>query len=436
VKIIIIRMVVLLLSLSFTAFADVNYSSSAHGSSTDKGDSFDGVYRTSLVGKYAKGNCAHCHEQHGSVDSEEPEPNESVGPSGFLLLSDAIPDPPVIQNTYQETATACLGCHGGTQNNNSIVNNNYSTVFGGELMSEVDSILEALNGNSYHNLNDISVFVQGVSEFNVPSSATPCSACHNPHLAKNNSDMPNIGNPIYTAISRPIDHFGLYGDEIDERMPSSLTEADYYQPPNRIGGGLEPDGLSTVREVQALKTPNYNKLCIDCHHVDNKTIASTALGVLKSFDWSLEQHGGGDAFNHRPQDELLSPFSDAYLGKYTLSCMDCHEPHGSSNFYLIRTTINGNSVNLEKIETQTPEGTELRVNWEELCSSCHVAEGAAAIQSIHHQFQYILDCIDCHYYEANQGGLITNSVPRLRDCSTCHYHGASRYGPTYNYKTF
>lgn len=418
-------MVVLFFILSVSSFAEVNYSSSAHGGdgiTAHDGYIGNGVLRDAFETTYAMGNCAHCHEQHASIDGDEPEPISPEGASGFLLLSDALPVSPTV-GTYSDTETACLTCHGGSENLNTITNNNYSATFGGAVTADASSIMAALNlgagslTGSYHNLNDINTLVSGNIGFDVPSGATPCSACHNPHLAKANSNSSNIGNPLFTALSRPTDHYELYGDDLDERMPSS------YQPPNRVGGGLEPDGGFDAA-TQAAKTPNYNTFCIDCHNISNDEIWSDALGRnLRAFDWSLEQHGGGSAANNRPtQAEVVSPFLDTSLGTYSLSCLDCHEPHGSSNIYLIRTSVNGNSVMLTNSENQ----------WDNLCSCCHVASDANALQNIHHEYQNVLDCIECHFCVNNQGNCINNSDPKLRDCSLCHFHGASKD----IYKTF
>ena len=390
------------------------YSDSAHGSTTY------GVDRDALTGTYNQGNCAHCHEQHASIGGSEPAPNSPSGPSEFLLLADPLPSSPATQNPYAATESACLACHGGTENNSNPVNNNYSATFGGAT-AEATTILAAFNLNSYHNLNDIDTFLETASGFDVPADATPCGGCHNPHLAKANKQ--DIGDPTDTALSRPTDHFDLYGDDTSERMPDSTTSpGEYYQPPNRVGGGLEPDG-GTIAATQAAKTPDYNSFCIDCHNNTN-LIWSAALGRnLRTFNWSLEQHGGGNAANGRPtQAEVLSPFSDTNLGSYTLSCLDCHEPHGSSNIYLIRSSVNAGSVSL----------TNSANEWDNLCKRCHTASDSNAIQSIHHEFQSVLDCIDCHFCTSNGGRCISDSDPKIRDCSVCHYHGASKDA----YKTF
>lgn len=55
---------------------------SAHGSSEY------GVKRnaTGFPSDYARGLCAHCHEQHASIGGAEPAPNSPAGPDLYLLL--------------------------------------------------------------------------------------------------------------------------------------------------------------------------------------------------------------------------------------------------------------------------------------------------------------------------------------------------------------
>lgn len=407
---------ILICTIIFVTSANATLSSTPYSDSAH-GDAAYGVNRSSLSTTYACGNCAHCHEQHASIGGAEPAPDSPAGPDEFLLL--ASPSPYSTTNvTYSETETACLACHGGTQG--AVTNNSYSATFGGGT-TESTTILDAFQLNTYHNLKDISDFLGSASGFNVPSGATPCSGCHNPHLAKANCR--NIGDPTETAISRPTDHFDLYGDDASERMPDSTTSPlEYYQPPYRVGGGLEPDG-GTIAATQAAKTPDYNSFCIDCHNSTNLIWSENLGRNLRTFNWTLEQHGGGDADDDRPtQPEVLPPFSDTYLGNYTLSCLDCHEPHGSSNLYLVRTSVNAGTVSLR----------QTTYDWDNLCSRCHVASDGPALQNIHHEYRSVLNCIDCHYCVSNQGRCISNSNPKVRDCSVCHYHGSSKSA----YKTF
>ena len=388
----------LLVFSSQTAFAN-SYSLSAHGNSSY------GVERTvPWASPYVQGNCAHCHEQHTAVADS------------YLLLAYGFSN--VIEQTYSTSDSACFACHAGLTGSLQVVpfnNNDYSATFGGASATTTD-IMAAFNQPSYHNLNDVKRYITGdsgsksFSDF--PAESNPCSGCHNVHIARANKR--NIGDPTFTAISRPSDHDNLWGDDTSELMSSYGSG---YQPPIRSGINLEPDGLSSNRAAQAAKTPNYNALCIDCHNSSN-IIYSTTLGRnLLTFDWSLEVHGEGVAHDWYAETELLSPYTDANLGDYVLSCMDCHEPHGSPNTLLIRGRVNANTVVM-------PASANY---WNELCESCHLA--ASQLQNFHHKTRIAAGyaCTDCHYSNKPKDDPIL-----LKPCYPCHHHGSSTGG----FKTF
>jgi hypothetical protein len=46
-----------------------------------------------------------------------------------------------------------------------------------------------------------------------------------------------------------------------------------------------------------------------------------------------------------------------------LSCTDCHEPHGSPNKWLLRTTVNS------KIGLSVSSGSD----WWDFCTACHTS---------------------------------------------------------------
>ena len=85
--------VLLLHPLATIGAASGDYTASAHANSGY------GVKRNGMPGQYLRGNCAHCHEQHLSIDDSEPTPVDGL-PSDYLLLSNP--------------ETACFACHGGT----------------------------------------------------------------------------------------------------------------------------------------------------------------------------------------------------------------------------------------------------------------------------------------------------------------------------------
>lgn len=356
------------------------YTSSAHG------DSAYGVSRRG-TSQYGKGHCAHCHEQHASIDGNEPEPVDGE-PSKWCLFANNF-NTSAISNPYWQRDNLCFFCHysgAGSLQNQAFNNYSYSYTFGGAVsLTSPDNIFDAFYSPSYHNLKDIYDFITGargshINFANFPADSNPCSGCHNVHIAKRNKAYP--GNPSYTAISRPSDHNSLWGDDDPaERMSSYGAN---YQPPkyyNKTGGELEPDGTSNVRATQAGKTPDYITFCTDCHNATN-TIESTTLGTVKKINWGLS----GDVHGQRQRSKdccgkviVKAPYDVDPDQNYVLACTDCHEPHGSRSYcYLIREEVNGGTTSVTGNTSAA---------WNTLCRRCHYRD--------HHHGQSCIS-IDCH----------------------------------------
>ena len=91
------------------------YLNSAHGDSTSGVDR-DGLTNPTDFG-YSPGNCAHCHEQHASIEGTEPAPVKP-GSDNYALF---------YANFVSQTDGVCLRCHrsaGGDQIGN-IINRDY-----------------------------------------------------------------------------------------------------------------------------------------------------------------------------------------------------------------------------------------------------------------------------------------------------------------------
>ncbi len=419
----------LLLSTSPLAAAGW-YSSSAHGNATY------GVNRSSTAALgFVIGNCTHCHEQHASIGGSEPAPASGT-PSPYALFYD---------NNVSQTDNVCFQCHtgAGSYQSGGIVNRSYSyragNWSGDTVANEVQEFSFTSPTGSSHNLNDIKTFITG--RWNYTANSTACDACHNPHAAQ--GDPANNGNGAKTAgargfpISRPSLHnigtglWGLWGDTAAETMS---TYTGGYQAPYRYNSAtnFEPQG-DTVALTAAQNTTDFVTFCTDCHNPANTTIASTILGRnLKTIDWTNEAHGNGAAAINPASDttppNIAPPYTDASLGTYVLSCLDCHEPHGSANVYLLRGEVNGVSPVTVTTLTSTAPGPDGRSNneWTYLCGKCHTKLG---IGDGHSHPKYLppnssgCDRVFCHDS--------TNPTPVLYTaCGTCHYHGATTLSGT------
>jgi hypothetical protein len=288
--------------------------------------------------------------------------------------------------------------------------------------------MQAFNQLSYHNLKDVLDFAAGEwpSTF-AAANGNPCSACHNVHIARRNKANP--GDPTYTAISKPSVHDSLWGDDTPGERMTAAAYGTNYQPPNYATSNLEPDGVSNIKATQAEKTPDYDTFCTDCHNATN-TIYSTILSRnLKTIDWNNEKHGKGNADSYITVDSPYTSGSGS-LG-YVLSCLDCHEPHGSPNGFLIRKEVNGGALggNITSFST---------TDWHYLCDRCHQDDYQLTTScqedhyyNIHHSTSYGGDpyytggsCDSCH----TGSGMGCTSSNNKKVCTDCHFHGSTHSG--------
>ncbi len=401
-------LIVLAAVLSAPSLFAGTYLDSAHGSS-----SF-GVLRP-IIGNappsgfgYSQGNCAHCHEQHGSIQGSEPTP--ATGVAAYELFSQNF-NSAVKTNPYAESDNFCFYCHNTPSSAQSVSNNDYSRSFGCAIDGPT-TILSAMNLTSYHNLFDIWTFSKANFSWFTDYS-NPCNACHNPHLARQNWN--NAADPTFSAISKPDDHFNLWGTT--ETMDTTYNTK--YQSPYCSGNLLEPAG-STDPAASRASTPDYVAFCTSCHTPTN-TIYSTSLNRdLKTIDWSST----GDKHGLRVMDGSVStkpPYDTPSSGtNFVLSCLDCHEPHGSENVMLLRRRVNG--ANLSSAITSL-DGN----GWGLLCLNCHIDDdangsgGANEWEYVHHRATdapYVQkQCGACHGGGGGPGG------PGPIPCMNCHYHG-------------
>ena len=347
-KTIFLGLITLIFLVSGVAYAANEYTNSAHGNSTSGVERTD--YPTALE-PYAQGNCAHCHEQHASIEGTPHTPYD------FALFAPA--------NPTSQTTNFCFNCHKGVGSLQSgITNNNYSATFGGATPT-FTNIKDAFNPTGTlageHDLNDISAEIQTYWPDTFSADSNPCCACHNPHLAKRNKANP--GNPAYTAISKPSARDELWGDDADETMKSYAAGAGgAYRAPFYVDANPavdptlhEPDGVSrsiTTDQVKGSTTPDYDTFCLDCHKY---SMAGRLIiyweGNPNGYGYQIhgKNNGAGSTKGNRLPPYTTDGTSDTAedtTTNFILSCLDCHEPHGSNTSYasgsaMLRTTVNG-----------------------------------------------------------------------------------------------
>jgi len=426
------------------------YLDSAHGSSSY------GVKRsaTGFPTDYGQGNCAHCHEQHASIGGAEPDP--TGGPDKYELMSKNF-NTSKTTNLYAQSDSVCFYCHivTGTYQSPVFYNYTYSITFGGNPDTTPNNIFDTFNSTSYHNLYDIWRLITGLygskTFTSFPADSNPCSGCHNIHIAQRSCGKPaGSYDPTKSAISKPSDHSNLWGDGDNERMDDYTAN---YQPPRYYNStNLEPDNASSDRATQAAKTPDYATFCTDCHTSTSNSVWSTTLNRwLRPIDWSIEKHGKGSADG---AVSLNSPYSST-LDNKVLSCLDCHEPHGSPNVTLIRKEVNGGTLGgtvttIAQTDCSFPWRRRRRPHNENkeiayLCDRCHKDD-----------YEFTTSCYENHYYKIHHdsasgdpfytggscgschsgGGSGCTSSRNTQNCNCCHYHGSTDQSGETTRRTF
>ena len=388
------------------------YTSSAHGSSSI------GVKRTDpALANYSKGNCAHCHEQHASIDGAEPAPDSgSSTASPFAVFADNFNTGRTL-SPYWQSDNFCFYCHTNVSSLQSggIDNKDYAATFGGYTTSSPLGIFQAFNQHSYHNLYDIWFESKSYFSSTFTSVSNPCTACHNPHIAKRNKA--NVQDPTFTALSKPSDHGNLWGDDTTERMNSAAAYT--YQAPFYYNSATtyEPGGTSTD---DGSLTPDYNAFCTDCHNSTNDIYSTTLGRNLIKIDWYTL---GGDGVNagdkHGRNSATAAGVTRAPYNNtidLVLSCLDCHEPHGSPSSFLIRREVNG-AVTSGDVHTEATSPTATST-LSRLCERCHTSNWA----SIHHG---PTPGSDAPYNKDQTCSCHGQKPPVPIPCEQCHFHGAS-----------
>jgi len=360
-----------------------NYTDSAHGNTTY------GVNRSSISSfNYSKGNCAHCHEQHASIDGTEPAPT-SGSPSKYAIFAD---------NFTSQSDDFCFYCHrgaGSLQVSFDRTNYNYSYWFGGDHINHLspNNIYDTFNpvAGSSHNLQDILTFVKTKWPDTFKNESNPCNACHNPHLSKRSY-----------PIVRPSDRNNIWGDEPGEKMSDfAASHGGQYQAPYWYGSTTqyEPDGSTTT---DGSNLPDYVTFCSDCHNATNDIYSTTLGRDLVKIDWTQQSKRTFPGDYHGSVTRCLTvdgsptwgsikdPYHAANYSNFILSCTDCHEPHGAVNGqgsttpYLLRKTVNGY---FNKNSSGGGGWT-----WEfEFCRSCHVHKSHCG---------GLGSCLNCHFHNA------------------------------------
>jgi len=367
-----------------------SYKDSAHGNSTY------GVKRNVIqLQDYARGNCAHCHEMHASIEGVEPEP--TGGPKEWLVFRSIYID---------QFNVFCYRCHRDKSLQEDMPKQySYTYRWGGYTsLTCPDSIKDAFkfinedgtpNSNcgsttgSSHQLTVIKNFIKNKWGFG-SKNINPCSGCHNPHKAQR-AHYP-VGQKGTSPISLPSTHnsgWDIWGDDTTERMSYYNAIGYTYQAPYCYNSTTYEPACNTISDGSNM--PDYVTFCTDCHNpsYDGQVSSSQKSNFTNNFQALIYNP---DWENTSPHGKIDGTKSDSIKRKppytanknYVLSCTDCHEPHGSPNGMLIRKEVNNGTVDFTAWADRSA--------WLSLCQRCH------NISSNHKSGN---PCYQCHMHNKN-----------------------------------
>ena len=336
------------------------YNDSAHGDTTS------GVNRSGI--EQPTGDCTHCHDASDS-------PN--CGQFGFMLFYD---------DTVGICDLFCYTCHSTSPTWQPVTNYPYSVSFGGGptfygtiYQQFCDANSTPSKCGSRHHLGQIHNNIKNNTlGWGFNSDPDPCVACHNPHADRENLPVEIVGGKLNTAIRRAPHYKStdptevLWGDDASERMDqyvgqftNGLYQAPYY---GSFGSGqYEPAGDATS---DGSNLPDYVTFCLDCHQY---TLYDPETGKnIKPINYAMERHGGYPSNTCTnvgfEEGSLKAPYVDFPDSNYVLSCLDCHEPHGTLNrLHLIRRVINGQVLAAENGDGYCDQPSDFA----EICTKCH-----------------------------------------------------------------
>ncbi|MEW6427889.1 MAG: cytochrome c3 family protein [Thermodesulfobacteriota bacterium] len=362
------------------------YSGSAHGQNAT------GVARTDMLSKgFARGNCAHCHEQHASVDGGEPNPVGGA-PSSYA--------------GFASEENLCFGCHAAAGTVGTATDN-IQTVAAKAYGHGTGTAANYLGAANRHKAGEISVTALSVSPH------VECVDCHNPHEAKTgNHTAGGSGNTVSNALT------GVSGVDFTT-FPSNWAA---------FGGGTPAAYATATREYQ---------ICFKCHSSSNASMQNwDGAGALAWTDTALE-------FN--PLNQSLHPVTvtltaaansiklkDSQLtatwqpaGSKTMYCSDCHNvesgsptgPHGSAVRWMLSGT-NKAWPYQDFVNNGTSAGTYWDLNNRTtnsgtanglFCLNCHPDPRSVDSNNVHRvgdHTSYV--CLRCHIRVPHGG-----KIPRL-----------------------
>jgi hypothetical protein len=327
------------------------YATSAHAGS---GTPDNGLSRIATTA-YATGSCAHCHEQHASIDGSEPNPTGG-------------PDPYLGMELEQNLCQACHTASGSVSDSIPTPNNIKTDIT--KTYSHAGTLSDSL-----HRANE------NFDNFTA-SAHVECTDCHNPHVARKGNHT--AGNRYQTASGNLIANSTVTGASPLEGV-SGATQGY---------GGASTSWSTPSQASYTLQTATKEyEICYKCHSGANANLTSWDNAEVAVFTESAAWTDTGLEFNpnnasyHPIVQASPHPLNSAQLANGwapgdTMYCSDCHAgdstaagPHGSASKWMLVGTYKNWPFTLATDNGISSGGTYASINGvgtsTTFCHNCH-----------------------------------------------------------------
>jgi predicted CXXCH cytochrome family protein len=244
-----------------------------------------------------------------------------------------------------------------------------------------------------------------------PPATMSCASCHRVHQAKIYEVYPDAYGLCFGC--HPAIGERLSGDDASTRH--DLLRADQSAHGSRIGCANchNPHILSKATPIVDPDNPSprggmprvTDEFCLTCHDESLPTPEGTKAprgvgGQTVAGDiaatWGRDVHGGGRSTT----DPHLRP-EMGYAKGDALSCVTCHDPHGSTNRWTLLESVPSKEgtrhANALLVRPVLASGADLRL----FCSGCHVlASHPTVTQHGADLTLWPVDCTPCHFHGA------------------------------------
>ncbi|GFO60527.1 cytochrome c [Geomonas silvestris] len=250
-----------------------------------------------------------------------------------------------------------------------------------------------------------------------PTSGNSCSACHvyTGELGANHANGVLNLNAGFSTNGACLGCHNQTTNWAGGRVTCESCHATTGGALSVINGITAPD--KTLAASQGHGRPGIGQACTGCHDSTSNHISS-ALGttnrLLSAYVGALNVECNAchqDSTKVTAASLNMSTHVTVKGGSANMACASCHEPHGSSNISMLRSSINGSTITV----SDPINGLVDNVTNRGLCQVCHTLTShyRAGVPETGH---YTSNCLNCHSHNASAGAF----KPVGGSCDSCH----------------